>query len=172
MNFTDLQTWSALGAVFTAVVTSALCAVTYMLYVATERLAVISRETARHQTENQLLEMLNFSNELILGDDRNLEIADRLYAHGPIDHSPDAARQRWIAFVLLNIHELRYFKCRAGHVSSELWTAKSERLLDRLLSQPKIINLIENRGYHPEFVAHCRVRLRAIQRNTSQAVPE
>lgn len=152
----NAQGWSAVGSLLTAAITVALSAVTYFLYVATKRLAEISHETARHEAQTQLIEMLNTANELILGDDRNLEIAERLYAHDDMDVSPQAARERWVAFVLLNIHELRYFKHKEGHVSAELWTAKSERLLDRLLAHPHVLDLVENRGYHPEFLAYCR----------------
>ena len=107
--------WSVVATIITALATFLLVVVTHRLFVATKRLADISREmnalassTARSETDAMLIGAVNAVNAIVLGDDRNLRAADKLIAPEGLDTSDESARERWIAFVLLNMEQLPF----------------------------------------------------------------
>jgi len=98
-------------------------------------------------------------NAIVLGDDRNLRAADKLIAHEGVDTSDESARERWIAFVLLNMEQLFFIERSAGSFSEKFWQTTSLQILDRLLSNPSVVQLIQTSGYHPDFAAYCSSRI-------------
>jgi hypothetical protein len=152
--------------IVTAIATIFLVLVTHRLFVATKRLADISREmnalassSARSETDAMLIGAVNAVNAIVLGDDRNLRAADKLIAHGGLDTSEESARERWIAFVLLNLEQLFFIERSAGGFSEKFWQTSSRQILDRLLANPHVVQLVQTSGYHPDFVAYCSSRI-------------
>ncbi|WP_218081254.1 hypothetical protein [Anthocerotibacter panamensis] len=90
--------------------TIVLAFVTHRLYFATQQLSEVSREmnsiaqtNAKAQTDALLINALNSQNMLVLSEDQNLRIADHLISHDNFDQTDEAARERWMTFVLLNV---------------------------------------------------------------------
>jgi len=147
--------WSAAATIITALATFLLVVVTHRLFVATKRLTDISREmnalassSAQSETDAMLIGAVN---AIVLGDDRNLRAADKLIAHEGV--ADESARERWIAFVLLNMEQLFFIERSAGSFSEKFWQTTSLQILDRLLSNPSVVQLVQTSGYHPDFVA-------------------
>ena len=157
---------SVVATIITALATILLVVATHRLFVATKRLADISREmnalassSARSETDAMLIGAVNAVNAIVLGDDRNLRAADKLIAHEGVDSSDESARERWIAFVLLNLEQLFFIERSAGSFSEKFWQTTSLQILDRLLSNPRVVQLVQTSGYHPDFVAYCSSRI-------------
>ena len=158
--------WSAAATFITALATILLVVATHRLFVATKRLADISREmnalaslTARSEADAMLIGAVNAVNAIVLGDDRNLRAADKLIAHEGPDSSDESARERWVAFVLLNLEQLFFIERSSGSFSEKFWQTTSLQILDRLLSNPSVVQLVQTSGYHPDFVAYCSSRI-------------
>jgi len=158
--------WSVAATIISALATILLVVVTHRLFVATKRLTDISREmnalassTARSETDAMLIGAVNAVNAIVLGDDRNLRAADKLIAREGLDTSDESARERWIAFVLLNMEQLFFIERSAGTFSEKFWQTTSLQILDRLLSNPSVVQLVQTSGYHPDFVAYCSSRI-------------
>jgi hypothetical protein len=56
----------------------------------------------------------------------------------------------------------------AGTFSDKFWQTSSAQILDRLLTNPIVVNLIQTRGYHPDFVAYCTSRIATLKRLGSE----
>ena len=158
--------WSVTGTIITTVATILLVVATHRLFVATKRLADISREmnaltsaNARSQADAMLIGTVNAVNAIVLGDERNLRAADRLIAHEGVDTSDESARERWIAFVLLNLEQLFFIERSAGTFSEKFWQTTSLQILDRMLTNPSVVQLVQTSGCHPDFVAYCTSRV-------------
>ena len=152
--------------IITALATILLVVVTHRLSVATKRLGDISREmnalasaSARSETDAMLIGTVNAVNAIVLGDDRNLRTADKLTAHEGVDTSDESVRERWIAFVLLNLEQLFFIERSAGSFSEKFWQTSSLQILDHLLRNPSVVQLVQTSGYHPDFVAYCSSRI-------------
>lgn len=140
--------WSVAATIITALATILLVVVTHRLSAATKRLADISREmnalatsTAHSETDAMLIGAVNAVNAIVLGDDRNLRAADKLIAHEDPGASDEAARERWIAFVLLNMEQLFFIERSAGTFSEKFWQTTSLQILDRLLTNQASLSL-------------------------------
>jgi len=173
--------WSVVATIITALATILLVVVTHRLSVATKGLADVSREmnalassTARSETDAMLIGAVNAVNAIVLGDDRNLRAADKLIAHEGAHTSDESARERWIAFVLLNMQQLFFIERSAGTFSEKFWQTTSLQILDRLLAKPSVVQLVQTSGYHPDFVAYCTsrtVNLQGSQRQERTSTP-
>jgi hypothetical protein len=106
-----------------------------------------------------LIGAVNAVNAIVLGDDRNLRAADKLIASEGFDTSDESARERWIAFALLNMEQLFFIERSSGTFSEKFWQTTSLQILDRLLSNPSVVKLVQTSGYHPDFVAYCSSRI-------------
>jgi hypothetical protein len=167
--------WSAAATVITALATILLVVATHRLFVATKRLADISREmnalaslTARSEADAMLIGAVNAVNAIVLGDDRNLRAADKLIAHEGPDTSDESARERWVAFVLLNLEQLFFIERSAGTFSEKFWQTTSLQILDRLLTNSSVVQLVQTSGYHPDFVAYCTSRIANLKEASSE----
>ena len=170
MTFPSID-WPAVGAMVTAIATLFLVIATYRLFQVTRELAQVSRGLNQAQAMTQIVAAVNFSNQLVLADDRNLRAAEELLVHENLDHSDEAARKRWIAFVMLNKWQLLYFfhkRSDLGEFSHDYWNSTADQVLDRLLSHEWVLELIETRGYHPEFADYCHRRVSAMKINRSK----
>ena len=140
-----------------------------MLYLATRRLSEASQLISQGQAMSQLVHAINSSNQMILSEERILRAADELFLHDGIEKSDDARLKRWLAFVMLNQWELFFLLHEKGHLgelSSGFWEANAEQVIDRILANDFVMELLESRGYHPDFVEFCRARR---QRQATQA---
>src|SRR5215831_13821375 len=153
--------WSAAATIITALATFLLVVVTHRLFVATKRLADISREmnalassTARSETDAMLIGAVNAVNAIVLGDDRNLRAADKLIAREGFNTSDESARERWIAFALLNMEQLLFIERSSGTFSEKFWQTTSLQILDRLLSNPSVVQLVKPSRYERRVVKY------------------
>jgi len=170
---TAMIDWTAIGTVITAIATIFLVFVTYQLSAITRKLATVSRDLNQAQSFGQLISLINASNHMVLNDDRNLHAAEELLVHNGIDHSDEAARKRWIAFIFLNQWEFLFLLHKRGDLgewSQDFWTSSSDQVLERMLHHQWVMDIVETRGYHPKFVLHCKdlvtgIKLRKSKRN-------
>src|SRR5579862_8179711 len=99
----DAEHLNSIGILITAFATLLLALATVLLARATSRLNKISEALKTTQHSAALTQALNVQNFVALNSDANLLAADALIAKDDVDHSVEAARERWMSFVLLNV---------------------------------------------------------------------
>jgi hypothetical protein len=98
---------------------------------------------------------INQLNALALSSEVNLKTVDALYRDGR-KSDIESARRRWATFLALQGHQQIYL---ARDVLGEKRVRRhQEQVLDLLLRDPRVIDLLESRGFDSEFVDECKSR--------------
>ena len=110
-----------------------------------------NRQRNRLETMRSVQQSWSRLNEALLLDQESLTIAQNLFSKE--DLSDENTKKKFILHNIFNIVETSYLGCKYGFTDESYFTQFVDSVLIPVCTNnPEAIDIIQNHGYHPEFV--------------------
>jgi hypothetical protein len=113
-----------------------------------------SRRSYMIQSRSAMLSMINDFNALALTNDDCLRVFTKLLMGAEVTNL-DESRKIWATYSFLNNRQLHYFLAINADTNAA-YLEQDKKVLVSLLQHSFVLELLENGGYDPQFVAYCK----------------